>query len=96
MPNVTKSQLVHIISDKTELNMADIKRVVDGLLDAIGDRLASGDTIELRGFGTFSTRLQKERPVRNPRTGQRLMLKEQMVPSLKFSDEIKDRVAGLR
>ena len=96
MPNVTKSNLVQAISRKSKLKQCDIKTVVDSLLDAIGDALASGETIELRGFGTFSTRRQKERPVRNPRTGQLLMLTEQTVPSFKFSDEIKAKVAGSR
>jgi DNA-binding protein HU-beta/integration host factor subunit beta len=92
MPNITKQSLVTDIVVTTGLSHKDAKKAVECLLDSILFHLERGDTIELRGFGTFSVRTRKQRPVRNPRTGERLVLEERKVPTLKFCVDIKDRI----
>ena len=96
MPNITKNDLTVAISAHTGISRADTKKVIDSLIAVIGDHLANRHTIEIRGFGTFAVRPRKQRPVRNLRTGEALMLDSRDVPSFKFSDDIKDQVAQTR
>lgn len=96
MPNITKNDLTVAISAHTGISRADTKKVLDSLIAVIGDHLANRDTIEIRGFGTFSVRPRKQRPVRNPRTGEALMLESCDIPAFRFSDDIKEQVAQSR
>ena len=91
--NITKHFLVTDISMATGISRKYAKTVVECFLDLIAHHMEHGNTIELRGFGTFANRARKKRPVRNPRTGEQLVLEGRYVPTLKFSDDIKERIA---
>jgi integration host factor subunit beta len=51
------------------LQHSDVERVVETLFTAIGDALARGGRIEIRGFGSFTIRHREARTGRNPKTG---------------------------
>ena len=95
MANITKQDLVTDISITTGITQKDTKKTRECFLDFIAHHLAKGNTIELRGFGTFSVKPRKDRPVRNPRTGQELRLGDRHVPNIKFSDDIKEMVGKI-
>ena len=48
----------------------DLEKVVSVILNEIKQALKRGDRVELRGFGIFSTNIQKARISRNPKTGE--------------------------
>jgi len=54
--------------------------------------IAKGQTIEIRGFGTFSLQHRKRRPARNIHTGAVVPLAERYVPTLKFCDAFRKHV----
>ena len=91
--NTTKHDLVVEVSKQTGLTQADAKIVVEELMETISRILESGRTIELRGFGTFYTRVRKPRPARNPKTGQVIPLAQRSVPLFKYSSALKKRIA---
>jgi len=92
MPNITKQDLVTDIAVATGISQKHTKIVINGFFDFLVFHLNRGDSIELRGFGTFSVKSRKGRPVRNPRTGQEYQLADRIVPTLKFCDRIKDAI----
>lgn len=47
----------------------DVSQAVDLILETIADALATGNRVEIRGFGSFSVRQRKARKTKNPRTG---------------------------
>ena len=60
------------------------------LLNMLVSHIVSGDTIELRGFGTFLPALRKQRPAHNPKTGEAVEdIPRRYVPTLKFSPSIR-------
>jgi integration host factor subunit beta len=89
MPNTTKHDLIVDVSKTTGLTQADTKIVVEELLDTIAKNLEAGKNIEIRGFGTFYTRIRKPRPARNPKTGDVVPLLRRVVPLFKYSNEFK-------
>jgi DNA-binding protein HU-beta/integration host factor subunit beta len=95
VPNVTKQSLIQDIAKSTGLARNDIKVVVEQFLDLVGERLIDGNTIEIRGFGTFACKPRKARPARNPRTGETVLIEERLVPTFKFSNDIKDKINTL-
>jgi len=90
--NVTKSDIVDKIAERTGLTKLETKAVVDGFLLSIVDALAEGKRIELRGFGVFTVKSRKPRMARNPRTGAPVPLEERWVPTFRVSTEFQDRV----
>lgn len=57
-----KSQLmVRVASQTPHLFQRDVNKVVDAVLDKIVAALARGDRVELRGFGTFGTKVREGR-----------------------------------
>ena len=68
---VTKYDLVEAVYKDTNYERKMVQDVADRLLDEIKQSLGNGNTIELRGFGTFEPRLRKGRSrARNPKTGE--------------------------
>lgn len=95
MANITKQTLINEIAQSTGFIRNDIKTVVEQFLDLLGEKLIEGNTIEIRGFGTFSCKPRKARPARNPRTGETVLIEQRMVPAFKFSNDIKDRINSI-
>lgn len=68
---MVRSELLKaLIRDNSGLRADEIERVADVFFDEIAQCLASDGRVELRGFGTFSTRYRKPRRGRNPYTGE--------------------------
>ena len=95
MANITKQSLIQEIAKSTGFVRNDIKIVVEQFLDLLGEKLIEGNTIEIRGFGTFACKPRKARPARNPRTGETVLIEERLVPSFKFSNDIKDKINSI-
>jgi integration host factor subunit beta len=65
-----RSQLVAQIAEEfPNLTADEADRVVRHIFEEITRSLEAGDRVELRGFGSFSTRLRDPRQGLNPRTG---------------------------
>ena len=95
MAKITKQALIQEIAKSTGFVRNDIKTVIEQFLDLLAEKLIEGNTIEIRGFGTFACKPRKARPARNPRTGETVLIEERMVPSFKFSNDIKDKINSL-
>lgn len=68
---VNKSDLIKRMAGRLDqLTTRDVDLAVHTILDVMADSLASGERIEIRGFGTFSNHYRKPRVVRNPKTGE--------------------------
>jgi len=90
--NMTKSDIVDIISNSTGLSKIETDAVVKGFLDTVISALKEGQTIELRGFGSFKVVKRAQRVARNPKTNEEVIVPEQYVPVLKISKDFKRAV----
>jgi len=64
-----KQDIVHQVIERTGLPRTKAEAAVDTVFEGLKQALASGERIELRGFGVFSVRARKTGIGRNPRTG---------------------------
>ena len=62
------------------------------MLEHMSHTLASGERIEIRGFGSFSLHYRAPRIGRNPKTGESVGLAGKHVPHFKPGKELRDRV----
>jgi nucleoid DNA-binding protein len=89
---VTKNDLVVTIAKSTGLKQADIKKIVQMVLDGIIDVLVTERRIELRNFGVFEVRHRKARKARNPRTGEEVQVPEKNVVTFKPGRIMQQRI----
>jgi integration host factor subunit beta len=66
----------------------DLDKVVSVVLNEIKQALKRGDRVELRGFGMFSTNIQKARISRNPKTGEKVSTPEKRTIHFKMAKEM--------
>nr|UWG83446.1 MAG: DNA-binding protein [Bacteriophage sp.] len=84
---MTKQDLVNTVAEQTGLNSYQVKEVIEHSLDAIRDKVAVGEMVTLRGFGTFQTKQRKAKPARNINTGETLLVPARKVVVFKPSKD---------
>jgi integration host factor subunit beta len=94
---MTKSELIEALAQKqSQLAYKDVELAVKSMLDLMAQTLASGDRIEIRGFGSFSLHYRPPRTGRNPKTGDAVTLASKYVPHFKPGKELRERVNKTR
>jgi integration host factor subunit beta len=90
---MTKSELIESIAAKqAQLSIKDIELAVKTIIEQMAETLATGERIEIRGFGSFSLHYRAPRIGRNPKTGESVGLAGKYVPHFKPGKELRDRV----
>ncbi|MEE9331341.1 MAG: integration host factor subunit beta [Methylophilaceae bacterium] len=90
---MTKSELINLLAERfPQLVVKDAELSVKAILDAMTDNLATGQRIEIRGFGSFSLNYRPPRLGRNPKTGSKVQVPAKHVPHFKAGKELRDRV----
>lgn len=90
---MTKSELIELIAAKqTQLSVKDVELAVKTIIEQMAETLATGERIEIRGFGSFSLHYRAPRIGRNPKTGESVGLAGKHVPHFKPGKELRDRV----
>ncbi len=94
---MNRSDLIAVIAkEQSHLAHSDVELAVKCMLTHMSQTLASGDRIEIRGFGSFSMNYRPRRRVRNPKTGVTVMIPERYAPHFKPAKELRDRVNASR
>jgi len=90
---MNKADLVSKVAESTKQSKVVTRKILDNFLEAVGDTLATGNNIEIRGFGSFKVKKRKAQVARNPRTGERVNIPSRFVPAFKPSRNLVKRVA---
>jgi integration host factor subunit beta len=90
---MTKSELIEaLVRKQTQLGYRDVELAVKTMLEHMAQTLASGERIEIRGFGSFSLHYRPPRVGRNPKSGDPVSLPAKYVPHFKPGKELRERV----
>ena len=87
-----KIDLIEEISKQSMISRLESKRCVEVILEEISSAIASGEKVEVRGFGGFYKRHRKERIGINPKTGKKVKVNEKFVPFFKPGKFLKEAV----
>jgi nucleoid DNA-binding protein len=93
---VTKADIVDRIAAGTGLTKLETEAVVDGFIYTVIEALERGDSVELRGFGSFRVRERAARTARNPQTDEVIDVPRQFLPHFKPSKEFRRAVNAAR
>ncbi len=86
---VVKSKLLKELSNNyPNFLKKDLEKFTNIVLTEIKKALKRGERVELRGFGIFSTKIQKTRISRNPKTGEKVNTPEKKIIHFKMAKDL--------
>lgn len=92
---MTKRELIEeVVRIYPRFSRRDAEVMVNAVFDSMAEALASGERIEIRGFGSFAVKQRKAREGRNPKTGEIVSVVAKKVPFFKVGKELRLRVDG--
>ncbi len=89
---MNKAELVNKVCGEVGLSKRETKKVVDAIIETIGDTLAAGEKVTLVGFGTFRVRSRKARRGVNPQTRESIQIPAKKVPKFSTGKILKEKV----
>ena len=92
MTALTKAEMADHLSEKTGLNRREAKQLVELFFEEISQALIAGDQVKLSGFGNFELRDKRQRPGRNPKTGEEIPITARRVVTFHASSKLKELI----
>ena len=89
---MNKAELIQAVAAKAEIDKKAADKAVAAVIESITDALASGDKVQLIGFGSFEVRARAEKQARNPKTGEVVTAPACKVPAFKAGTALKNAV----
>jgi len=89
---MNRTELVEMISEKSEVTKAVAEKTLTAVLDSVTDALKEGEPVVLVNFGTFLVKDRAERMGRNPQTGEPIKISASKSVSFKAGKALKDAV----
>lgn len=83
---LTKADIAEHLFEKLGINKKDAKDLVEAFFEEIRSALEKGEQVKLSGFGNFDLRDKKERPGRNPKTGEDIPISARRVVTFRPGD----------
>jgi len=90
---MNRAQLIDAVAATTGLPRAQVEATLSATLAQVRGAVASGDKVQLPGFGTFERRERGARTARNPSTGAQLQLAATRAVGFKVGATFKQEVA---
>jgi integration host factor subunit beta len=89
---MNKLELISALKARTDISKSEAARVVEVFFDNMAETLAGGDRVEIRGLCSFYVKEYKSYTGRNPKTGEKVVIKPKKLPFFKSGKELKERV----
>ncbi len=92
MALVKSKFLKKIFENYPNFYQKDLEKFFNIILNEIKYSLKNGDRVELRGFGAWSTHIQKASIRRNPKTGEKVSIPEKKTIHFKLSKDLFSKI----
>ncbi len=92
--SLTRMDLSEAVVSELGVSRNEATQLVESVLRHISDTLVSGESVKISKFGTFSVRNKGARIGRNPKTGVEVEISPRRVLSIRFSNQVKRRIAA--
>ena len=91
---LTKADMAERLFEELGLNKREAKEIVEQFFEEIRLSLEQNEQVKLSGYGNFDLRDKKQRPGRNPKTGEEIPIKARRVVTFHSGQKLKARVAA--
>ena len=92
---ITKLDLVNHLNEKLGLNKVESKELVEAFFDEIKKSLINNEEVKISGFGNFKILNKKERPGRNPKTGEPAIISARRVVTFKAGQKLRKKLSNI-
>ena len=91
---MNNKEFIAELAERTGYTAKDAQKLVNNMIDAMGDTFQEGNSVLVPNFGVFETRKKMERIILNPSTGQRMLVPPKLVLSFKPNQTWKEKLKG--
>ncbi|GIT61468.1 MAG: integration host factor subunit alpha [Gammaproteobacteria bacterium] len=92
---ITKLDLINHLNEKLGLNKVESKELVEAFFDEIKKSLINNEEVKLSGFGNFKILNKRERPGRNPKTGEPAIISARKVVTFKAGQKLRKKMSNI-
>ncbi len=89
---LTKSEIIENLHLELQLNKREAKELVELFFEEIREALTQNEQVKLSGFGNFDLRDKRQRPGRNPKTGEEIPIAPRRVVTFRPGQKLKVQV----
>ena len=89
---LTKAEMAERLFDELGLNKREAKELVEQFFEEVRLSLERNEQVKLSGYGNFDLRDKKQRPGRNPKTGEEIPIQARRVVTFRPVQKLKARV----
>jgi len=89
---MNKTELIKAVAKEANIKKGDVEIVVESLITVIQNEVAEGGKVQITGFGTFERRERGERTMKNPRTGEDMLVAPSKSPAFSAGSVFKEKV----
>lgn len=89
MGALTKAELAEHLYEELGLSKREAKMMVEAFFEEIRAALRENEQVKLSGFGNFDLRDKRERPGRNPKTGEEIPISARRVVTFRPGQKLK-------
>lgn len=89
---MNKLEIIAALKNEASISKAEAAKVVQLFFDNMADAMAQGERVEIRGLCSFFVKDYKSYTGRNPKTGDKVVIKPKRLPFFKSGKELKERV----
>ncbi len=89
---MNKSELIETLSEDIDLPHKEAAAITNTIIETMTEALANGDSIEIRGFGSFVIKNYGSYEGRNPKTGEKIKVRPKKLPFFKVGKDLREQV----
>ena len=92
--DMNNKEFIAELAERTGYTAKDTQKLVNNMIDAMGDAFQQDNAILVPNFGVFETKKKMERIMINPSSGQRMLVPPKLVLNFKPNQTWKDKLKG--
>ena len=89
---MNKSELIEALPEKINMPIREAGSITNTLIETMSEALARGESIEIRGFGSFVVKEYESYTGRNPKTGEKIKVSPKKLPFFKVGKDLREQV----
>ncbi len=91
---MNNKEFINELAERTGYSPKDTQKLVDNIINAMGDAFQEDNAVLVPNFGTFEPKKKQERVIVNPASGQRMLVPPKLVLGFKPNQTWKDKLKG--
>lgn len=89
---MNKKEFVNAVAQSANSTKADAERYINAIIEVLSDAIANGETVQLIGFGSFTSKTRAAHTGINPQTKEKITIPESKVILFKAGATLKNKV----